>query len=100
MTHLDVYDDMDEIKACVAYSIDGKETSDFPSSAEKLGRAKPVLKSFTGWKKSITKTKSYDELPDEAKNYIAFIEGYTGSRVDIVSVGPDREQTFVRRPIW
>jgi adenylosuccinate synthase len=100
MTHLDVYDEMDEIKACVAYSIDGKETSDFPSSARKLERAKPVLKSFSGWKKSITSMKNYDDLPDEAKNYLAFIEGYTGSRVDIISVGPDREQTFVRRPIW
>ena len=100
MTHIDVYDDMDEIKACVAYSIDGEETTDFPSSALKLERAEPVLKSFPGWKQSLSDAKSYDELPEAAKNYIEFIEEFTGSKVGIISVGPDREKTFIRSPVW
>ena len=100
LTHLDVYDDMDEIEACVAYEIDGVVVTDFPTSIPALNKAKPVLQKFAGWKKSIKELSKYSKLPKEAKEYVDFIEDYTGTRVGIVSVGPDRNQTFAREKIW
>lgn len=100
LTHLDVYDDMDEIEACVAYEIDGVVVTDFPTSIPALNKAKPVLQKFKGWKQSIKELSKYSKLPKEAKEYVDFIEDYTGTRVGIVSVGPDRNQTFAREKIW
>ena len=100
LTHLDVYDDMDEVKACIAYDIDGKRVEEFPSSATDLANAKPITKTFKGWKTPITKCKSFEELPKEAQEYINFIEEYTKTAVSIISVGPDRDQTFNRRNPW
>jgi adenylosuccinate synthase len=100
LTHLDVYDSFDEIKVCTAYDIDGETTDQFPSSPIKLKRAEPVLRSFPGWKTDISKARSYEELPKAAKEYVAFIEDFTGSQVGIVSVGPDRSQTFLRTTVW
>ncbi len=100
LTHLDVYDSFDEIKVCTAYEIDGKQIEHFPASPLWLQRAKPVLRSFPGWKEDITTANNFSDLPEAAKDYVAFIEEYTGSAVGIVSVGPDRSQTFVRFPVW
>lgn len=100
LTHLDIYDDMNEIEACVAYDIDGKIVTDFPASIPDLNKAKPVLQKFAGWKEDITKCTSYKKLPKNAKEYVEFIEDFTGTKVGIVSVGADRNQTFVRERIW
>lgn len=100
LTHLDVYDEMTEIEACIAYDIGGEIVTDFPTSIPDLNRAKPVLQKFKGWKKSIKELKKYKQLPKEAKDYVSFIEDYTGTKVGIVSVGPDRNQTFNREKIW
>lgn len=100
LTHLDVYDDMDEIEACIAYEIDGELVTDFPTSIPALNKAKPVLQKFKGWNQSIKELSKYSKLPKEAKEYVDFIEDYTGTKVGIVSVGPDRNQTFAREKIW
>lgn len=100
LTHLDVYDDMDEIEACIAYEIDGEIVTDFPTSIPALNKANPVLQKFKGWKQSIKELSKYSKLPKEAKEYVDFIEDYTGTKVGIVSVGPDRNQTFAREKIW
>lgn len=100
LTHPDVYDTFDEVSVCVAYKIDGQETTSFPSSAKKLERAEPVLKKFPGWKKSITGAASFDELPENCRTYINYIEEYTATAIGIVSVGPDRTQTFIRKRVW
>ena len=100
LTHLDVYDQMEEIEACIAYEIDGQIVTDFPASIPLLQKAKPVLQKFKGWKSPIKEIKSYKKLPKEAKEYIDFIEAYTETKVGIVSVGPDRTQTFNREKIW
>ncbi|MCR5188272.1 MAG: adenylosuccinate synthetase, partial [Treponema sp.] len=86
--------------ACVAYDIDGKIVTDFPASIPDLNKAKPVLEKFPGWKEDITKCTSYKKLPKNAKNYIDYIEDFTGTKVGIVSVGADRNQTFIREKIW
>ncbi|MDR2588623.1 MAG: adenylosuccinate synthase [Spirochaetales bacterium] len=100
LTHLDVYDTLDEVKACVAYEVDGKEITDFPASISALNRARPVTKTLKGWKKPLAGAAFFDELPSEAKDYIKFIEDFTETGVDIVSVGCERKQTITRRSPW
>jgi len=100
LTHLDVYDEFDEVKVCVGYRIDGVMTEEFPTSISALERAEPVVKSFPGWKTSLRDHSAYEDFPAAAKDYVAFIEEYSGSRVDVVSVGSERRQTIVRRDLW
>jgi adenylosuccinate synthase len=100
LTHLDVYDKMDEITTCVAYDCDGTEITDFPASSKVLEKAVPVTKSFNGWKTPLSDIASFDDLPQNAKEYIKFIEDYTETSIDIISVGFRRSETFVRKDIW
>jgi adenylosuccinate synthase len=100
MTHLDVYDTLDEVKVCAAYDINGDLTENFPSSVAALNSAKPILKSFSGWKKNLAGISSFAELPKEAQAYVAFIEEYCSTAIGILSVGYERNQTIVRQKLW
>jgi len=100
MTHLDVYDTFDEIKACIAYRIGDNIVEKFPASVEELNNAKPVLRTFAGWKKSLAGALTYEEFPLAAMEYIDFIERYCETPIDIVSVGYDRKATIIRKSPW
>ena len=100
MTHLDVYDSFEEIKACIAYRIGDKIVENFPSSIEDLNHAKPVLRTFSGWKRSLADALTYEEFPTAAMDYIVFIERYCETPIDIVSVGYDRKATIIRKSPW
>ena len=100
LTHLDVYDELAEFEACVAYRIRGRIVEDFPTSIADLEAAEPVLRKFRGWKRSIGAVRAYEELPREARDYVAFIEEYAETPVSIVSVGSDRNATIVRESTW
>ena len=100
LTHLDIYDAMDQIEACVAYEIDGKIVTDFPANVDMLNKAKPVLEKFKGWKTSLKEIKKYSKLPKNARNYIEFIEAFTETPVSIISVGYERNETFIRKNPW
>ncbi len=100
LTHPDVYDTFETVKVCTGYMIDGKETKEFPSSIEKLKKAVPVIEEMKGWNKSLRDCGSYDNLPREAADYIEFIENYTETEVSIISTGPDRKHTFMRKDPW
>jgi adenylosuccinate synthase len=100
MTHLDVYDTLDEIKACIAYRIGDKMIEDFPASIEDLNAARPVLRSFRGWKQSLADRLTYEEFPVEAMEYIESIERFCETPIDIVSVGYDRKATIIRKSPW
>jgi adenylosuccinate synthase len=100
MTHLDVYDTFDEIKACIAYRIGDNIVEKFPASIEDLNNAKPVLRTFAGWKKSLAEALTYEEFPTAAMEYIDFIERYCETPIDIVSVGYDRKATIIRKSPW
>ena len=100
LTHLDVYDEMEQIEACIAYQIDGKIVTDFPASIPALNNAVPVLKKFEGWKQPLKNISSYEKLPSNAREYIEFIEDFTATKIEIVSVGAERNQTFTRGQIW
>ena len=94
-TVLDVLGYLDEIPVCVAYEIDGKETKEFPTT-DKLNRAKPVLKTLPGWKQDIRGIKNYNDLPENCRKYIEFVEKEIGYPITIVSNGPGREDIIYR----
>ncbi len=95
MMKSDVLDDFDEIKACVAYEINGERVEDFPFSIEE-DTITPVYVTMPGWKTDMTAFKSEDEFPQQFKDYIAFLEKELETPITIVSIGPDREQTIIR----
>lgn len=94
MMKSDVLDEMDTIKACVAYKINGVETDELPFDVAE--GVEPLYAILPGWKTDMTKMKSEDEFPEEFNAYLTFIEEELGVPVKIVSVGPDREQTITR----
>lgn len=95
MMKSDVLDDFDTIKACVAYKCNGLETRDFPYNIE--GNIEPVYKELKGWRTDMTKMISEDEFPSEFADYIKFLEAELETPITIISIGPDREQTIVRK---
>ena len=94
-TVLDVLGYLDEIPVCVGYEIDGEVTTDFPTTA-KLEKAKPVLKKLPGWKCDIRGIKTYEELPENCRKYIEFIEEQIGFPITMVSNGPGRHDIIYR----
>jgi adenylosuccinate synthase len=94
VTKIDVLSIFDEIKVCTHYMIKGKKTDRFEADAVELSACTPVYKTMKGWKTDLTKIRKFKDLPKEAKAYIKFIKEYTGVKVSIVSVGPEREQIF------
>lgn len=95
MMKSDVLDGFDEIKACVAYEIDGKKTDRFPFDVN-TDNITPVYVTLPGWKTDMTKFNAEDQLPEAFMNYIRFLENELETPITILSVGPDREQTIVR----
>ena len=95
LTVLDVLGYLDELPICVGYEIDGKITKDFPVTAE-LKKAKPVYEKLPGWKCEIKGIRKYDELPENCRKYIEFIEKELGVPVTMVSNGPGREDIIYR----
>ena len=91
---LDVLSELDEIKVCTAYEIDGHRVTQFPSHVDDLRRAVPVYETLPGWGEEITDTRRMQELPDNARKYLARLGELVGRPVEVVSVGPDREQTM------
>lgn len=94
-TVLDVLGYLDEIPVCVGYEIDGVVTTDFPTTTL-LEKAKPVLKVLPGWKTDIRGIKKYEDLPENCRNYIEFIEREIGFPITMVSNGPGREDIIYR----
>lgn len=95
MTAIDCLSYLDEIKVCTAYEVDGKIINDFPTTAV-LKKCKPVFTTLKGWHCDIRGIKNYDELPDEARAYVEFIEKQLGHKIDMVSNGPEREAIIYR----
>ena len=94
-TVLDVLGYLDEIPVCVGYEIDGEVTTDFPVT-HKLEKAKPVLKTLPGWKCDIRGIKTYEELPENCRKYVEFIEEQIGYPITMVSNGPGRNDIIYR----
>lgn len=94
-TVLDVLGYLDEIPVCVGYEIDGEVTTDFPITA-KLEKAKPVLEVLPGWKEDIRGIKNYEDLPENCRKYIEFVEEKLGYPITLISNGPSRDDIIYR----
>ncbi len=92
---LDVLDAVDTIKVCVAYECDGERIETVPASIRKLARCKPIYEEFKGWNRPTTGCTRWDDLPEQAKAYVKYLEDLTGVKVSILSVGPKRESTLM-----
>jgi adenylosuccinate synthase len=97
VTKLDVLDGMERVKICVAYKLDGKEITTPPVGADLFEKCEPVFIEMPGWKTSTVGVKSVEQLPLAARDYLAKVEELCGAPVDIISTGPDREETIIRR---
>ena len=100
LTLLDVLDTFDEINVCTHYDYKGTTIDTLPASDRILRECRPVYASLPGWKQDISDVKTYDELPENAKKYIEFIEKEVGVPIVIVSTGPDKTQTIIREEIF
>lgn len=92
---VDVLDGLDEIKICEAYDFNGTRTTDFPSHVEDLAQMKPIYRTVPGWKTDITGIRKRADLPENALKYVETVAELVGYPVEIISVGPDREQTIL-----
>lgn len=96
VNHLDTIGNFDKIKVCVAYDVNGVETSDFTTNLDVLNQAKPVYKELNGGWGDISGCKTFEELPENAQKYINFIEEYIGIQAKFIGTGADREAMIVR----
>ena len=94
ITKLDVLSSFDKIQVCTGYKLNGKMIKTFPSDVDRLNKAAPVYESVDGWNEDISGCKTYKELPEKTKKYLKFIAEKSNIKIDIVSVGPKRNQTF------
>jgi adenylosuccinate synthase len=99
ITRLDILDVLPSLKICVAYELDGKRIDYFPGNIAALARCKPVYEEMPGWQTDTTAIRRFDQLPEAARNYVAKIEELIGCPVNLLSVGPEREQTIEKTPI-
>lgn len=99
LTRLDVLSFMPSIQVCTAYELDGQVVSHFPPDLRTLARCRPVYETLPGWQTPIDHLGSFDELPQEAQDYVRRIEEIVGCPVGIVSIGPRREQSIVKTPL-
>ena len=97
ITKLDVLDGLDTVKICVAYRLDGREVDTPPVGADRFERCEPVFIEMPGWKESTVGVKTRDELPETARDYLRKVEELCETPIDIISTGPDREETIVLR---
>lgn len=100
LTKLDVLDDLPEIKVCVGYRLDGKVYEYPPYSYVDYQRCQPIYKILPGWQAKSYGATDYTQLPENAKNYITFIEQHCGIPIDIISTGPERHQSIVRKSVF
>ena len=95
VTKLDVLDQFEKVAVCVAYEIDGRITKEFPASIAELQAVKPVLEWLPGWQCDTTGATSWNDLPENARNYLKRMAELVDSSIAVVSVGPRRDQTFM-----
>ena len=97
MNKLDVLSGLSEIPVATAYRIDGKRVDEFPMTLAEVARAEPVYERLPGWSESLRDVRRFEELPDSARRYVDRVEELVGVPVDVLSVGPGRDETIVRR---
>jgi adenylosuccinate synthase len=100
MMKLDVLSEHSQIGICVGYKLNGETITEFPTSTELVSKLEPIIEYMPGWKDNLTQIKSIKDLPLNAINYINFVSQNAGCPIDVVSVGPDRDQTLWIKPLF
>ena len=95
LTKLDVLDELDEIKVCIQYELNGTKLDYLPAASEDQFNIKPIYKTFPGWKSSTKGIRNIEDLPDKAKNYINALEDFIGAKISSISTSPEREDTIL-----
>jgi adenylosuccinate synthase len=95
LTKLDVLDELEEIKMCIKYKVEGKEIDYLPAAVEDQLKVEPIYKTFKGWKTSTQGTKKMKDLPKNAKIYIEAVEAFIGAKISSISTSPEREDTIL-----
>ena len=95
LTKLDVLDELDEIKMCVEYELEGEIINYLPAAAEDQLKINPIYKTFKGWKSSTNGIKKIDQLPENAKIYIKAVEEFIGAKISSISTSPERDDTIL-----
>ena len=95
VTKLDVLTGLDPLKVCVAYELDGKRIENVPGNIRAVERLKPIYEEVPGWHEDISTVTRFEDLPENCRRYLRYLEEFSGVPVEIVSVGPAREQTIV-----
>jgi len=95
LTKLDVLDELDEIKMCIAYELNGKKIDHLPAAVDDQLKVKPVYKVFKGWKSSTKGIKEFDKLPENAKTYIKDLEKFVEAKISSISTSPERKDTIL-----
>ena len=100
ITRLDILDAFAQLKICVAYELDGNKIDYFPASVAALERCQPIYEELPGWQTSTSHIRQHEQLPAEARQYIARLEELTSCQVNLICVGPGREETIYKTPIF
>jgi adenylosuccinate synthase len=100
VTKLDIFDELPEIKICIAYELNGKRIEYFPNTTKELAACKPIYETLPGWKCDTTGVRKFEDLPLAAQRYVLRLEELCGVPVSVVTIGPSREQIIVRRPMF
>ncbi|GAA1460204.1 adenylosuccinate synthase [Williamsia maris] len=99
LTKLDVLSSIDTIPICVAYEVDGERVDDMPMTQTGFHHAKPIYEEMPGWWEDISECRTFEELPQNAQNYVLRLEELAGAHISCIGVGPGRDETIVRRAI-
>jgi adenylosuccinate synthase len=99
LTKLDVLTGLDEVPVCVAYEVDGKRYEDMPMTQAEFARAIPVYETYPGWTEDISKARTLEELPRNARDYVAALEEMIKAPISVIGVGPGRDETIVVRDL-
>ncbi|MEI0530398.1 adenylosuccinate synthase [Brachyspira pilosicoli] len=100
ITRLDILDELDKLKICVAYKYNGEILEDYPADLDILSKVEPVYEEFDGWKTSTTNIREYDKLPENAKKYLKRLSEVIDTEISIVSVGAGRDETIIIKDIF
>ena len=95
LTKLDVLDELEEVKICVGYELNGKKIDYLPAASEEQFNVKPIYKSFPGWKTKTRGIRSFKDLPDNAKKYIHALEDFVEAKISSISTSPERDDTIL-----
>ena len=95
LTKLDVLDELDEVKMCIAYELNGKKLDYLPAASEDQFNIKPIYKTFPGWKSKTQGIRNIKDLPEDAKKYIYALEDFIGAKISSISTSPERDDTIL-----